>query len=238
LLDFSLTEEDESAIDDFLTTYLEIDPRTVAPPRFPRVLDILRAEGLLRPPPEADAIQEPLDITREALRFPAPRSAKLQALARGETGGLLALAYSSMRGHGYTHPVVGELRVGHVPLRVYTPGDDVTLFAGEVLITEAEVISATFTTDEGGDPPSFSAGYGLCFGHNEVKAIAMAVLDRSTSVAEPKAPAEDTEFVLLHTDGIESSGFAAHYTLPHYVTFQSYLDRLRTARAVKPEVTR
>ena len=29
-----------------------------------------------------------------------------------------------------------------------------------------------------GDRPVFSLGYGLCFGHNETKAIAMAVLDR------------------------------------------------------------
>ena len=43
-------------------------------------------------------------------------------------------------------------------------------------------------------------------------------------------PSEDPEFVLLHIDGIESMGFASHYKMPHYVTFQSDLDRLRTTQ--------
>jgi alpha-D-ribose 1-methylphosphonate 5-triphosphate synthase subunit PhnI len=70
----------------------------------------------------------------------------------------------------------------------------------------------------------------LCFGHNETKAIAMAVLDRSTQTDEPSCPSEDQEFVLQHVDGIESMGFCNHYKLPHYVTFQSALDRIRRAR--------
>ena len=43
-------------------------------------------------------------------------------------------------------------------------------------------------------------------------------------------PNQDQEFVLLHVDGIESMGFCNHYKLPHYVTFQSDLDRLRHAQ--------
>ena len=58
----------------------------------------------------------------------------------------------------------------------------------------------------------------------------MAILDRATAAARPESPGEDEEFVLLHSDGIESSGFTAHWKLPHYVTFQSELDRLRAAR--------
>ena len=42
--------------------------------------------------------------------------------------------------------------------------------------------------------------------------------------------AEDQEFVLYHTDGIESMGFSNHWKLPHYVDFLSDLDRLRKAQ--------
>jgi len=46
----------------------------------------------------------------------------------------------------------------------------------------------------------------------------------------PSNPSEDPEFVLLHVDGIDSMGFCTHYKMPHYVTFQSDMDRLRTTR--------
>ena len=230
LLDFSLVDEDEDVIQAFLASYLKMDVSNLPEvPSFPRVVDLLREEGLLAHTPVQSTEQEPFDITVDALTFPAPRSAKLQALTRGETGGLMALAYSTMRGYGTIHPVVGELRVGYVPLRVRHPSVDRPLFAGEVLVTEAEVVSQEFNA-EGDGAAEFTLGYGFCFGHNETKAISMAILDRSTSSERPKAPAEDEEFVVLHTDGIEAAGFTAHWKLPHYVTFQSYLDRLRTAR--------
>ena len=63
---------------------------------------------------------------------------------------------------------------------------------------------------EEGDRPAFSLGYGLCFGHNETKAIAMAVLDRALSGPASAAPSEDQEFVLTHVDGLESMGFCTH----------------------------
>lgn len=87
-----------------------------------------------------------------------------------------------------------------------------------------EIISKTFTAT---GAPRMTLGYGLCFGHNETKAISMAVLDRSMQAERPDAPSEDEEFVLSHIDGIESMGFCNHFKLPHYVTFQSQLDRLR-----------
>ena len=52
-------------------------------------------------------------------------------------------------------------------------------------------------------------------------------VDRTQREGSPAGPAEDEEFVLYHTDGIESTGFVEHLKLPHYVTFQSSLDRLR-----------
>jgi alpha-D-ribose 1-methylphosphonate 5-triphosphate synthase subunit PhnI len=120
------------------------------------------------------------------------------------------------------------LRVGYLPVYVANPYTREPERVGEVKVTEAEIISET--RDDSGDLPRFSLGYGLCLGHNETKAISMAVLDRATQAEEPRVPSEDQEFVLLHTEGIESMGFCNHFKLPHYVTFQSALDRLRTSR--------
>ena len=81
--------------------------------------------------------------------------------------------------------------------------------------------------------PMFTIGYGACFGHNEVKAISMAILDRALQKGMrdgPSNPSEDPEYVLLHVDGVDSMGFASHYKMPHYVTFQSDMDRLRTTQ--------
>ncbi len=198
------------------------------PERFPKVVEMLRQEGLLVQRRASEEGAGLTDITRQALAFPAPRSAQLQTLARGETGGMLALAYSNMRGYGSVHPVIGELRVGFLPVPFKNPRTGSVECIGEVQVTEAEVIAHLAETE---GAVQFSLGYGLCFGHNETKAIAMAVLDRAMSGGEPVAPSEDQEFVLTHVDGIESMGFCNHYKLPHYVTFQSELDRLRRIQA-------
>jgi len=195
------------------------------PDTFPRVVELLRKDGLVEDPGIEDT--DPFDITRRSVSFPAPRSARLQAMARGETGGLLLLAYSSMRGYGHIHPTLAELRVGYLPVRIVNPITNEPVVAGEVLVTEAEVVSR-FSNPEG--EPRFHLGYGLCLGHNEVKAISMGVLDRCMRTDTPTCPAEDEEFVLYHTDGIESMGFSNHWKLPHYVDFLSDLDRLRKAR--------
>ncbi|MHB8171755.1 MAG: carbon-phosphorus lyase complex subunit PhnI [Thermincolia bacterium] len=236
MLEFNLLEEGEEHRKEFLTSYLPKDLSELPPlVSFPKVLDLLRSENLLLDPNSSKQPKEPIDITREALVFPAHRSARLQSLARGETGGMLALAYSSMRGYGSIHPTLGELRVGYVPLVVakpYNPAE--TVVAGEVLITEAEVVS--WVQPAGEERPRFTIGYGLCFGQNELKAISMAVLDRTMQVERPHAPCEDEEFVLSHIDGIESSGFTAHWKLPHYVDFQSELNRVRSVKQRKEGV--
>jgi alpha-D-ribose 1-methylphosphonate 5-triphosphate synthase subunit PhnI len=200
-----------------------------APQTLPKVLESLRAEGLL-PAPKPPS--EPVDITRQPLRFPAPRSAALAAMARGETGGLLAIAYSNMRGYGDIHPTVAELRVGWLPIMLPHPVTGELCEAGEVPITECELVSMFERQD--GDEPTFGLGYGACLGHNEVKAISMAVLDRALQRGAkhgPSNPSEDAEFVLLHVDGIDSMGFCTHYKMPHYVTFLADMDRLRAAKA-------
>lgn len=231
LLDFELLEDSRARREAFRERLFGgAVPAEGLPDSFPKVIEILRREGLLverQPPAGSGEAEEIGDITRQSPTFPASRSAALQSLARGETGGLLLLAYSSMRGYGNIHPTLGELRVGYVPLEIRHPHNGERLQVGEVKVTEAEVV-AHFESD--GGRPRFSLGYGLCFGQNELKAISMGVLDRTMRTPEPSVPAEDQEFVLSHIDGIESMGFCNHWKLPHYVDFQSDLDRLRKAQ--------
>lgn len=209
----------------------------------PKVTEILRETGLVRHRRPAET-GGPVDLTREALRLPAPRSGRLQGLARGEPGAMGALAYSLLRGFGQAHPALTEFRVGYLPLRIEHPFRGGVVEVGEILCTEAEAVSSELdyenqgqATDVGegpGDarPTAMSAGYGLVLGRCERKAISMAVLDLAVSSGKeraegPKAPAEDEEFVLYHTDGVEATGLVEHLKLPHYVTFQSSLDRLK-----------
>lgn len=224
LVDFDLMDEGTDRYNEASAALLRGAGLAVPlPSSFPKLVELLRSEGLLEENTREN-VDLPIDITRESLRFPASRSSSLQTLARGETGGLLCLAYSNMRGFGSVHPTIGELRVGYLPVTVRHPHTGDAYVIGEVKVTEAEVISKSYTDK---DNPRMTLGYGLCFGHNEIKAISMAVLDRAMQSERPTAPSEDEEFVLSHVDGIESMGFCNHFKLPHYVTFQSDLDRLR-----------
>jgi len=232
LLRMELLNEDPDNFKAIAKNWFKDLPEQDVPDSFPKVLDSLRAEGLL-PPINQAAVEKPFDITREPLIFPVPRSAALATMARGETGSLLAIAYSNMRGYGDVHPTVAELRVGYLPIKLPHPISGELIEVGEVLVTECEVV-AMYEDDENEGQPTFTLGYGACFGHNEVKAIAMAILDRSLQKGMqdgPTNPSEDPEFVLLHVDGIDSMGFASHYKMPHYVTFQSDMDRLRNTQA-------
>ncbi len=230
LLDFELLDEREDTRQAYSKNLFKgVMDAASLPESFPKVIDLMRKEGLLteRPGNSDPGSAGIYDVTRQSLTFPASRSATLQSMARGETGGLLLLAYSNMRGYGDIHPTVGELRVGYIPVKIRHRHSGKYYTIGEVKVTEAEVI-AKFTTGEGS--PKFTLGYGLCFGHNETKAISMAILDRAMQAEEKRAPSENQEFVLSHIDGIDALGFCAHWKLPHYVTFQSDLDRLRKAR--------
>lgn len=200
-------------------------------PPAPRVVDLLNAEGLIERSPPAQA--EPVDLTRTPPSFPAPRDARLQALARGDEGFLLAMGYSTQRGYGSTHPFVGEIRTGAVEVSFVPEELGFPVVLGEITVTECDLVnqfkgSAT-------EPPQFTRGYGLAFGEAERKAMAMALCDRALRASElgetAGAPAQDQEFVLLHADNVEASGFVQHLKLPHHVDFQSELTLIRTIRA-------
>jgi alpha-D-ribose 1-methylphosphonate 5-triphosphate synthase subunit PhnI len=233
LLDFELMNDTDEKRKKLMKELFDgIDSIAPIPDSLPKVTEILRKDGLLvetvkRQKPQENSQNGIFDITRQSLTFPASRSASMQTMARAETGGLLLLAYSNMRGYGDIHPTIGELRVGFLPVRIKHPHTGKPYIIGEVKVTEAEVI-AKFAGKDG--VTKFTLGYGLCFGQNETKAISMAVLDRAMQTEEPKMVSENQEFVLSHVDGIESMGFCNHYKLPHYITFQSDIDRLRKAQ--------
>jgi alpha-D-ribose 1-methylphosphonate 5-triphosphate synthase subunit PhnI len=228
LMNFDLGSEDASALFTLARTQLASEqPQTAE--RCPRVTDELRTEGLVDSfPVKNDA---PFDITENLTEYPAVRSARLQTLARADTGFISGMAYSALRGFGIVHPTVGELRTGYVELCVpYLFDENESIYIGEILITEVEC----FTEADDRDRLKLSVGYGAVFGRNENKAIAMAVLDRELDAGGPY-PAQNEEFVLTHGDSLEMNGFISHLKLPHYVTFQSKLDAVRKTRRTADE---
>lgn len=192
-----------------------------------RVDDLLRRDGILEEAVPDD--REPFDVTSHVMTFPAPRSARLQTLARSESGFLEGVAYSAMRGYGAVHPTVSELRSGWVTLEVPYPAQEgETVCIGEILLTEVEALWPSHTETEGEfDRLTLSGGYGCVFGRSETKAIAMSIADASLNT-EGMTPSQDEEFVLTHGDCLEMQGFISHLKLPHYVTFQSKLDLVRS----------
>ena len=78
----------------------------------------------------------------------------------------------------------------------------------------------------------FEIGFGASFGQNETKSIAMSLLDQCLESGDKSSAVQDEEFVLLHVDSVEATGFISFHPLklPHYVTFQSKLDSVRKTR--------
>lgn len=199
----------------------------------PRVTDILRQDGLIEESPAAADDAAVGDLTREPLNFPADRDLRLQNLARADEGFLLALGYSTQRGYGRNHPFAGEIRFGEVEVFFEAEDAGFAVPLGSVALTECQMVnqfkgSAT-------EAPRFTRGYGLAFGQSERKAMSMALVDRALRAGElgedVKAPAQDEEFVLSHSDNVQATGFVEHLKLPHYVDFQSELGLLRKLRA-------
>ncbi len=202
----------------------------------PRVLEMLEGEGLMEQPDGqvGRGDHEPVgDITREPLDFPAGREERLQNLSRGDEGFLLALGYSTQRGYARNHPFAGEIRLGEVAVEFEPEDLGFAIEIGEITVTECDMVNQF--TGSAKVPPQFTRGYGLTFGHNERKAMSMALVDRALRTEEFEedvvAPAQDEEFVLSHSDNVQATGFVEHLKLPHYVDFQSELELIRKMRA-------
>lgn len=225
LLDFSLLHTDA---DDKPLKELSTESGTIEP--CPRVLALLEKEGLM---PLEKTDDEPIpDITCEPLDFPSNRQQRLQMLARGDEGFLMALSYSTQRGYGRNHPFAGEIRIGLVDLWIEPEELGFAISVGEIEITECEMINQFVGSRT--EPAQFTRGYGLAFGYNERKAMSMALVDRALCASELGeeiiSPAQEEEFVLMHCDNVEAAGFVSHLKLPHYVDFQSELELIRKMR--------
>jgi alpha-D-ribose 1-methylphosphonate 5-triphosphate synthase subunit PhnI len=199
----------------------------------PHVTALLNQEGLIEPNEETAGNGSVGDITRDPIAFPADRDARLQALARGDEGFLLALGYSTQRGYGRTHPFAGEIRMGEVEVCLVPEELGFEVPLGSITVTECEMVNQFKGSAD--SPPQFTRGYGLVFGHSERKAMSMALVDRALRAKEfgeeAKSPAQDQEFVLSHADNVRATGFVEHLKLPHYVDFQAELALLRQLRA-------
>lgn len=236
LLDFALLAEGHGDTDAAATTS---STQTASPEAeaeaeaMPRVVTLLDKEGLIeqeRPTPDAP---EPGDLSREPLAFPASRTTRLQNLARGDEGFLLAMGYATQRGYANSHPFAGEIRFGTIAVEMELDELGEAVEIGDIDITECQMINQF--AGSGAVPPTFTQGYGLAFGHSERKAMAMALVDRALRAEELGetlgSPTQDIEFMLSHSDNVEASGFVQHLKLPHYVDFQSELELVRRLRA-------
>jgi alpha-D-ribose 1-methylphosphonate 5-triphosphate synthase subunit PhnI len=228
LLDFDLAEAERP---------LEATPRPVPPPApdepLPRVVELLDREGLIEAEVPGDDRGRVGDLTREPLTFPAGRDVRLQNLARGDEGFLLAMGYATQRGYGRNHPFAGEIRMGEVAVELAPEELGFPVAIATITVTECQMVNQF--RGSAASPPQFTRGYGLTFGAAERKAMAMALVDRALRChelgEEPASPTQDEEFVLSHSDNVEASGFVQHLKLPHYVDFQAELVLLRDLRA-------
>lgn len=246
LLDFSLLNETVEEVQKIKERW-EAGEEEADPIKAPRVSDVLRDEGAISVKKNEEELE---DITQNPITFPAPRSARLQTITRGETGYVNGLAYAGIRGFGPSHPTVGELRTGDVEILIEYPLlEEEELYVGSIVATEVESFFSEESKEEAGAKNSdplrkmesgqgdkadtdtnelkLGIGYGLVFGRNDNKAISMSILDYILCT-EGDSILNNQEFVLLHGDCLEMSGFISHLKLPHYVTFQSKLDRVRS----------
>lgn len=230
LLDFKLLAEGEAPV-----------APTAAPRRelTPHITEFLNKDGMIEVEVQSDVT--PPDLTREPMELPADRALRLQSLTRGDEGFLLGLAYSTQRGYARNHAFVGELRIGTCSVKMEIPELGFAVEIGELTLTECETVNQFKGTKT--EPAQFTRGYGLVFGQTERKAIAMALVDRALRWKElgeddSGAPAQDEEFVLMHADNIQATGFLEHIKLPHYVDFQSELELVRKLRASAADALR
>ncbi|MES2847386.1 MAG: carbon-phosphorus lyase complex subunit PhnI [Pseudomonadota bacterium] len=205
----------------------------------PHITGFLNRDGLIETDTPCDAV--PPDLTREPMELPTTRPLRLQAITRGDEGFILSMAYSTQRGYGRTHAFVGELRIGTVAVEMDIPELGFAVQIGEVELTECETVNQFKGSKT--EQPQFTRGYGLVFGQSERKAIAMSLVDRALRWKElgeddTGAPAQDEEFVLMHADNIQATGFLEHIKLPHYVDFQSELELVRRLRAEATQMQR
>lgn len=195
--------------------------RAAAPPTradAPRVADLLAHLPVHQPAAEPDG---PDPVLRPLPAPPVSRGARLSALARGETGALVALANL---GHaGQREEVLAEAANATVTLRVAHPRTGRPVAVADVAVATAETIA----DHEVDGHPGFVVGFGATLGHGERRAIAASVLDGALQAGVGGVLSEGT--VLAAIDGLATTGFVEHLCLPHYASFASYLNQVAAA---------
>ena len=196
----------------------------------------LRKDNLIKVLPKEE---QAWDITRNYPSAPYPRSAVLQVMSRGESGSLLTVGYTTMRGYGDVHPTIGDLRIGELDIEFVHPFTKKDVKIGTIEATSVESVG-TFNKDNEGET-KLTTGFGFCFGKNETKAISMSIIDltlynNTYSVGGENIIAADFEMIMHHLDGIESFGMTNHFKLPHYVTFQTDYQIFKCAQKYSEEL--
>ncbi|MET4213852.1 carbon-phosphorus lyase complex subunit PhnI [Bradyrhizobium sp. LA2.1] len=229
-----LLNENSSSFDFPISAGAESSPITA-----PHVADQLARDGIAERLPSAESDGCVFDITRDPVIAPANRDARLQSLARADEGFLTGLANSALQGYGQNFPLVTEIRVGDVAVDFTIPELGLAVTIGRVILSECEILNKKL--DAQSPEPRFTRGYGLAFGYSERRAMAMAVNDRALRGRElgevVRDPIEDEQFVLSNADGVDSAGLLQSLKLPHYVSYQAELKRLRDLQAAgaRPE---
>jgi alpha-D-ribose 1-methylphosphonate 5-triphosphate synthase subunit PhnI len=203
----------------------EAQPEAPVPPiptraEVPRIAALLESVPVEVPP--AGVVGD--DPTRVPLVFPAQRESVLAALARAETGALVSLAALALARR--REAVLTEATVLDVGVAVRHPRTGRPCTVSSVPCTEAEIVA---DADVDGRP-GLRVGYGASLGRIERRSLAAALLD-GVLREEPEDPTPillDGPTVTYGVDGQATAGFVDHLRLPHYASFGSYLDQLRT----------
>ena len=174
------------------------------------------------------------DLTREPMEFPLDRDLRLQALARGDEGFLLALGYSTQRGYGRIHPFAGEIRIGEVEVELDMPELGFAVSLGRIQrhrMPDGQPVQGHRPRRRRSSP----AAMAWSSARPSARRWRWRWCDRALRARELgediTAPAQDEEFVISHSDNVQATGFVEHLKLPHYVDFQAELDLIRRMRA-------
>ncbi|MCW1412991.1 carbon-phosphorus lyase complex subunit PhnI [Rhizobium sp. 1AS11] len=193
----------------------------------------LAAEGIAEELVPAHRFEQVADITQAPIAHPVPRDARLQALARADEGFLTGLANSTLQGWGQNFPLCVEVRIGKVNVDYVIPELGFAITIARVTLSECEILNKKPDLQKA--EPRFTRGYGLAFGYSERRAMAIAVNDRALRGRELgetiQAPIEDEQFVLSNADGVDAAGLLQSLKLPHYVSYQAEVERLREIQA-------
>lgn len=190
-----------------------------APPS-PRRADCPRVADLLSDIPVRPVALEPdgPDPAERPLTLPASRGARLAALARGETGALVALASLD---HGRRREeVLLEATSATAELHLAHPRTGAPVRVADVPFATAEVV----TDAEVDGRPGVALGFGASLGHLERRAIAIAILDGGIQAGGEGGLTEGS--LLAAVDGLATSGFVEHLCLSHHASFGAYLARV------------